>query len=46
MRLWDVALKQAISSAMRLYIAELGYNIMKGTEYLVTLETSAVLTDK
>jgi hypothetical protein len=41
-------LKQAITVAMHLYIyiAELSYNIMKGSEYCVPLETSAVLTDE
>jgi hypothetical protein len=26
--------------------AELGYNVMKGTEYFVSLQTSVVITEK
>jgi hypothetical protein len=28
------------------YIAELGHNVMKGTEYLVSLQTSVVITEE
>jgi hypothetical protein len=32
--------------AINYITAELGYNVMKGTEYFVSLETSAVITEE